>query len=103
VPGNQELTDFRRAVRHHHARWREANGFPIGTHRTRPGAPPRLSGSHLDRDFAKETGATFLTDDARAAGRARSALVEPHQRFDRQLFWADLLALSGRVQADATG
>ncbi|MBV9953146.1 MAG: hypothetical protein JO291_14430 [Acidimicrobiia bacterium] len=92
VPGNPEVTDFRRAVRFHNATWREANGFPIGTHRTRPGVPPRLVGSQLDRDFAKETGATFLTDRARAAGRARSELVEPHQRFDRQLFWADLLS-----------
>jgi hypothetical protein len=92
VPGDPEVTDFRRAVRFHNAMWRDANGFPIGTRRTRPGAPPRLIGSQLDQDFAKATGATFLTDNARAAGRARSDLVEPHQRFDRQLFWADLLS-----------
>lgn len=92
VPGNPAVTDFRRAVRYHNALWREANGFPIGTHRTRPGVPPRLIGSHLEREFAQETGATFLTERARAAGRARSDLVEPHQRFDRQLFWADLLS-----------
>jgi len=107
VPGNQEVTDFRRAVRYHNAMWRETNGFPIGTQRTRPGVPPRLIGSQLDRDFAKESGATFLTDKARAAGRARSDLVEPQQRFDRQLFWADLLSsealavnLFGDLRAD---
>ena len=107
VPGNPAVTDFRRAVRYHNAMWREANGFPIGTHRTRPGVPPRLIGSHLEREFAKETGATFLTERARAAGRARSDLVEPHQRFDRQLFWADLLSsealavnLFGDLQTD---
>jgi hypothetical protein len=107
VPGDEELTDFRRAVRYHNAKWREANGYPIGAHRTRPGTPPRLIGSHLDRDFARETGATFLTDKARAAARIRSDLVEPHQRFDRQIFWADLLSsealavnLFGDLQAD---
>ena len=107
VPGDEELTDFRRAVRYHNAKWREANGYPIGAHRTRPGTPPRLIGSHLDRDFARETGATFLTDKARAAARIRSDLVEPHQRFDRQIFWADLLSsealavnLFGDLQVD---
>ncbi len=107
VPGDEELTDFRRAVRYHNAKWREANGYPIGAHRTRPGTPPRLIGSQLDRDFARETGATFLTDKARAAARIRSDLVEPHQRFDRQIFWADLLSsealavnLFGDLQAD---
>ena len=37
VPGRPELTEFRRVVRYHNARWREVNGYPIGTHRTRPG------------------------------------------------------------------
>ena len=90
--GQPELTEFRRAVRYHNAMWREANGYPIGTHRNRPGTPPRLVGSRLDLDFARESGATFLTTKALAAARARMSFVEPHQLFDHQGFWADLLS-----------
>jgi hypothetical protein len=92
VPGRQEVTEFRRAVRYHNAMWREVNGYPIGTYRIRPGTPPRLVGSHLDLDFARESGATFLTRRAGAAGRARTSFVEPHQIFDHHSFWADLLS-----------
>ncbi len=92
VPRQPEMTQFRRAVRYHNAMWREANGYPIGTHRVRPGTPPRLIGSQLDLDFARESGATFLTPKAIAAARARTSFVEPHQIFDHQGFWADLLS-----------
>jgi hypothetical protein len=92
VPGRPELTEFRRAVRYHHAKWRDDNGYPIGTHRTRPGAPPRLVGSHLDLEFAGESGASFLTAKAVTAARDRTSYVEPHQNFDHQGFWADLLS-----------
>lgn len=91
VPGRPEVTEFRRAVRYHNAMWREVNGYPIGTHRIRPGTPPRLVGSHLDLDFARESAATFLTTRAVAAARARTSFVEPHQIVDHQSFWADLL------------
>src|SRR3954468_9385500 len=79
VPGRPEMTEFRRAVRYHNAMWRQANGYPIGTRRTRPGTPPRLVGSQLDLDFARESGATFLTAEAIAAARARASFVEQHQ------------------------
>ena len=92
VGGDPELTEFRRRVRHHHAIWRREKGYPIGTHRVRPGTEPRLIGSYLDLDFARESGATFLTDRARTAAQARAALVEPHQIFNQQSFWADLLS-----------
>src|SRR5262245_52516182 len=86
VPGRPEVTEFRRAVRHHNAMWREANGYPIGTYRIRPGPPPRLVGSHLDLEFARDSGATFLTTRAVAAARARTSFVEPHQIVDHQSF-----------------
>jgi len=92
VKGDPELTEFRRRVRYHHAIWRRDQGYPIGTHRVRPGTEPRLTGSQLDLDFARESGATFLTNRARAAARARGLLVEPHQIFNQQSFWADLLS-----------
>ncbi len=109
VPGDQALTDFRRGVRHHHAMWRHENGYPIGTHRVRPGTEPRLIGSQLDLDFARDSGATFLTTKARAAAKARASLVEPRQIFNQQNFWADLLSsealavnLFGDLAADLT-
>lgn len=92
VPGRAEVTEFRRAVRYHNAIWRELKGHPIGTHRNRPGTPPRLVGSRLALDFARESGATFLTPRAVAAARVRTSFVEPHQMFDHQGFWADLLS-----------
>ncbi|MGI9646865.1 MAG: PGN_0703 family putative restriction endonuclease, partial [Ilumatobacteraceae bacterium] len=92
VRGDPELTEFRRGVRYHHAMWRQDHGYPIGTHRVRPGTQPRLIGSHLDLDFARESGATFLTTKSRAAAQTRASFVEPHQIFDQQSFWADLLS-----------
>lgn len=92
VGGDPELTEFRRRVRYHQAMWRQGKDYPIGTHRVRPGTEPRLIGSHLDLDFARESGATFLTARARAAATARASAVEPHQIFNQQSFWADLLS-----------
>jgi hypothetical protein len=45
----------------------------------------------LPLDYAVETGANFLTADALAAARARTAITERHQSFDHQRLWADLL------------
>ncbi len=92
VRGDPEMTEFRRRARFHQAMWRQDNDYPIGTHRVRPGTQPRLIGSHLDADFARESGATFLTTKARAAAGARASIVEPHQIFNQQAFWGDLLS-----------
>lgn len=92
IGGDPELTEFRRRVRYHHAMWRQEQGYPIGTHRVRPGTEPRLIGSQLDLDFARESGATFLSNRARTAAKARASLVEPHQILNQQSFWADLLS-----------
>lgn len=92
VKGEPELTEFRRRLRLHHAVWREEHGYPIGTHRVRPGTPPRLIGSQLDFDFAKESGATFLSEDALTSAQARASMVERHQIFDKRGFWSDLLS-----------
>jgi hypothetical protein len=93
VPGRPHMTAFRRRTRLHHARWREAHGHPIGSQPIVPcqGASIRPVGSRLPLAYARETGANFLTAGARDAARARASSPEPHQRFDHQRLWADLL------------
>jgi hypothetical protein len=93
VPGRPEMTDLRRRLRLHQARWREANGHPIGSQPIVPreGKPSRPVGSRLPLDYGRETGATFLTAGALEAARARTALIEAHQTLDHQRLWADLL------------
>src|SRR6266540_2434041 len=93
VPGRPQMTAFRRRLRLHQARWREAHGHPIGSQPIVPrkGTPTRPVGSRLPLAYAQETGANFLTAGALAAARARASNPEPHQRFDHQRLWADLL------------
>ena len=76
VPRKPELTEFRRRLRYHQARWREAQGHPIGSQpiAARPeGKPTRPVGSRLPLAYAKETGANLLTagalDDVEPADR----------------------------------
>src|SRR6188472_2427795 len=94
VPGRPAMTEFRRRLRFHQARWREANGHPVGSHPIVPrsGKPSRPVGSRLPLDYARKTGASFVTSGALDAARARTSIVEPHQSFDHQRFWADLLS-----------
>jgi hypothetical protein len=94
VAGRPGMTDFRRRLRLHQARWREEHGHPIGSQPIAPrgdGKPARPVGSRLPLDYAHETGATFVTAGALAAARARTSVTEPHQSFDHQRLWADLL------------
>jgi hypothetical protein len=87
------MTDFRRRMRLHQARWREANGHPIGTQpiNPKPGKPVRLVGSRLPAGYARETGANFVTVNALGAVNARLAAKEREQSLDVQRLWADLL------------
>jgi hypothetical protein len=93
VPGRPQMSAFRRRLRLHQSRWRESNGHPIGSQPIVPrdGTATRLVGSRLPLAYARETGANFLTTAALAAARARASAPEPHQRFDHQRLWADLL------------
>jgi PD-(D/E)XK nuclease superfamily protein len=95
VPRRPALTGFRRRLRYHQAQWREANGHPIGSQPIAPrpdGRPGRPVGSRLPLAYARETGTNFLTAGALDAARARTSMVEPHQSFDHQRLWADLLS-----------
>jgi hypothetical protein len=93
VPGRPEMTAFRRRARLHHARWREANGHPMGTQPIVPqrGKPSRFVGSRLPLDYARDTGANFVTPAALDAVTARLATRETEQSIDWQRTWADLL------------
>jgi hypothetical protein len=93
VPGRPAMTAFRRAARLHHARWREANGHPIGTQPIVPrkGKTSRLVGSRLPLDDARDSGANFVTPSAFETAKARLAWREPQQSIDLQRTWADLL------------
>jgi hypothetical protein len=94
VPLRPELTAFRRKLRYQQALWREANGHPIGSQPIAPrseGRPARLVGSRLPLAYARETGANFLRPGALEAAKARTSITEPHQSFDHQRLWADLL------------
>jgi len=94
LPGRPEMTAYRQQMRYHQSQWREAHGHPIGTQPIvpRPGAPGRLVGSRLPLDYGRDTGAGFLTAAALDAARARTSITEPHQSFDHQRLWADLLS-----------
>lgn len=95
VPRRPDMTEFRRRLRYHQAQWREARGHPIGSQPIAPrphGGPARLVGSRLPLAYGRETGATFLTVGALDAATARTSLIEPHQSFDHQRLWADLLS-----------
>jgi hypothetical protein len=93
VPGRPEMTAFRRQLRYHQSRWRESNGHPIGSQPIvpKPGRAVRPVGSRLPLAYAQESGANFLTAGALDAARARTSMKEPHQSFDHQRLWADLL------------
>jgi hypothetical protein len=95
IPRRPAMTAFRREARYLQARWREANQHPIGTQPIVPKPSEtrvRLVGSRLPLEYARHTGANFLTSAALDAARARTAYVEARQSLDHQRLWADLLS-----------
>jgi hypothetical protein len=95
VPRRPEMTEFRRRLRYHHSKWREAQGYPIGSQPIAPrpnDGSVRLVGSRLPLAYGRETGANFLTAGALDSAKARTSVVEPHQSFDHQRLWTDLLS-----------
>ena len=95
IPRRPAMAAFRREARYHQARWREASHHPIGTQPivAKPGETRvRPVGSRLPLEYARHTGANFLTVAALDAARARTAYVETRQSLDHQRLWADLLS-----------
>ena len=93
VPRRPAMTEFRRRLRFHQAQWREANGHPIGYAADRPEA--RQTGAAC----RKPASARLRPRDRRELHHRRRARggegpdvhVGPHQSFDHQRLWADLL------------
>ena len=94
IAGRPEMTAFRRQLRLHQARWRASQGHPIGSQPIVPreGTATRLVGSRLPLDYARDTGANFVTAGALDAAKARTSVIERQQSFDHQRLWADLLS-----------
>jgi hypothetical protein len=92
VARDPEMTAYKRHARYQQALWRERNGFPIGTHPTRGGSGARPLGSRIEFEFAKTSGANFISENARRAARARVNAPEPRQMLDEARLWADLLS-----------
>lgn len=94
VSGDPTTTTFKRRARLQQALWREARSLPEGTEptRPRPGGPSRPLGSRIEVEFAKRTGANFVTDQARRAASARVERPEPNQTLMPDRLYADLLS-----------
>ena len=95
VPGQPEMTEFRRRLRYHQARWREANGHPdrVAADRTAPDGKPVASRREPPPARLRPRDRRELPH-RRARSRRRGPerpSIEPHQSFDHQRLWADLL------------
>jgi hypothetical protein len=106
VPGNGEMTAFKRRARYQQAMWRDDQGLARGNHESK-GRDPRPVGSRLAPEDG-EAGANFLSDDVRAAVKAREDAPERHQTLNKKRLRTDLLSsmpmcfnLFGDLHADA--
>ena len=107
VPGQPEVTEFKRRARWHQAQWRVGNGLPIGSHR-RQGVTYE-NGSKIAYDPDHPPTDNFLSADILAMVRHRLANPERHQTLQVERLWADLLSsmpmcfnLFGEAAADPT-
>jgi hypothetical protein len=92
VASEPATTAWKRLARWRQAQYREAQGFPIGTDPYRGGLRAKRVGSRIDLEFARESGANFVTPQALAAVRARLTLRDADQKLDEESLWADLLS-----------
>lgn len=95
VRDDPETTAFKRRARLHQSKWRERHMFEPGTSPARPtkrNPKPRLIGSRIAIDKARESGANFISDAAQCAADHRVANPEPHQTIDVDRLYGDLLS-----------
>lgn len=92
VPRDLAMTEWKRRARFAQAQWREARGYPIGSEPYAGGPRSMPIGSRMELEFARASGANFITPGAIAAVRARLAAPEHHQLMREDALWADLLS-----------
>lgn len=92
VPRDPETTAWKRLARLQQSQWREARGFPLGTHPHGGGEKATPVGSRLELAFAMASGANFVSPGALAAVRARLAHRERFEMLRTDRLWADLLS-----------
>ena len=90
VPGEPEVTEFKRRARWHQCHWRIAHELPIGSHRR--GGSTWPNGSKIPYDPAHPLKDNFLSGDIVAMVEHRIENPQRHQTFDRQRLWSDLLS-----------
>jgi hypothetical protein len=86
-----EVVAFRRRLRLRQGRWRERQGHPIGD-RVVNGHSLGPLGSTLPDDFARETGANFITPAAHDAVLDRINAEQPGESIDQNRLFSNLLS-----------
>jgi hypothetical protein len=92
APRDRPTTHWKRLARFRQSQWRTAHGFPIGSEPYRGGRDAEPVGSRMELDFARKTGANFISAAALAAVHSRLNSPEPHQTLSEDRLWADLLS-----------
>ncbi len=92
APRDPATTAWKRSARLHQAKWREARGHPIGTQPYRGGVNTTPVGSRIALDFARKSGANFLTPGVCSAVQHRLDHRERGEMLRKDRLWADLLS-----------
>jgi hypothetical protein len=97
VAGRSDITAFKQRARLHQARWREAHGYPIGSH-PRPGGTFALNGSKLapsgprDEDFRNFLDSRSIRQAVRHRSSTAVKKSESGQQFKEDRLRYDLLS-----------
>lgn len=91
VASDPAATAWRRTARARQAQWREQHGWPMGGFTKKDGTF-RPVVSRIDEQFARASGANFLSAATLAAVRHRLANKELHQTIDERRLYCDLLS-----------
>lgn len=94
VPGNPEVTAFKRKARLWQSLWREYRDYPVGSQPIRPkhGQKSRPLGNRIECEYAWETGSNFLNEAIRNAVRERLEHPQNFQTLDGDRLYCDLLS-----------
>ena len=97
MPGDPEMTAFKREARYRQAMRRDAAGWPPGTHANtkkaiEAGGSARITNGSKLPPAAAEAGANFLSDKVRAAVDGRLGYHEDHETLGRTRLREDLLS-----------